>query len=134
MREKYLTLTAEIAAFLCIFFASIQGALLAVGFLILMDTFTGIWSAIRIDGLKSITSRKAGRIIVKLVLYPLAIIVAKVAQDHLAPSIPWVDVTAGILAMIEVKSIFENMGGILGFDLWTRVKKAIWKDKQEEAK
>lgn len=132
MREKYLTLVAEATAFLCIFFASIQGALLAVGFLILMDTFTGIWAAIRKGGISAITSRKAGRIIAKLILYPLAIIVAKVAQDHLAPAIPWVDVTTGILAMIEVKSVFENMGGILGFDLWVRVKKAIWKDKQEE--
>jgi hypothetical protein len=131
MKERYLTVTVEVTTFLCIFFATIQGALFAIGFLILMDTFTGIWSSINKDGVKSVTSRRAGRIIAKFILYPLAIIVSKVAQDYLAPAIPWVDVTAGILAMVEVKSIFENMSGILGFDLWIRVKKVIWKDKEE---
>jgi len=131
MKEKYLSTFTEICAFLAIFFATVQDALLAIGFLIMVDTFTGIWGAFKTGGTKAITSRKAGRIISKLILYPLAIIVAKVAQDFLAPAIPWVDVTAGILAMVEVKSIFENMSLILGFDLWTRIKKQIWKDKEE---
>ena len=59
---------------------------------------------------------------------------AKVAEQYLLAEIPWVKVTSGILAMIEVRSIFENMGKILGYDLWDRVKKAIWKHKIEEEK
>ena len=124
MKEKFGSALPEILAFLAIFFAAIQGALLAIGFLIMADTFTGIWATLKKDGVKSVTSRKAGRILTKLILYPLAIIVAKVAEDHLAPSIPWVEVTAGILAAVEVKSIFENISIVLGFDLWDRIKKA----------
>lgn len=121
----------DILAFLAIFFADLQGALLAIGFLILADTYTGIWAAYKKDGVKAITSRKAGRIVAKFILYPLSLIVAKVSEQYLSPAIPWIDVTAGILAVVEVKSIFENMSLILGFDLWEKIKKQLWKDKTE---
>lgn len=121
----------DILAFLAIFFADLQGALLAIGFLILADTYTGIWAAYKKEGVKAITSRKAGRIVAKFILYPLSLIVAKVSEQYLSPAIPWIDVTAGILAVVEVKSIFENMSLILGFDLWEKIKKQIWKDKTE---
>lgn len=129
MKTQFTSSGLEIVAFLAVFFAELQSAMLAVGFLIIADTFTGIWGAYREGGIHAITSRKLGRIITKLILYPLALIVAKVAQQYLAPAIPWTDVTAGIIAVVEVKSIFENMGALLGFNLWDRVKKAIWKDK-----
>lgn len=131
MKINGTTVGLEILAFLVIFFTEIQSALIAIAFLIFVDTFTGIWSAYKKGGRKTITSRKLGRIITKVILYPLALIVAKVSEQYLAPAIPWADVTAGILAVVEVKSIFENMSVLLGFDLWDRVKKAIWKDKEE---
>lgn len=129
MKTQFQHALVEILAFLAIFFADLYPSLLAIGFLIIADTFTGIWGAWKEGGRKAVTSRKAGRIVAKFILYPLALIVAKAAQQYLSPAIPWVDVTAGIIAVVEVKSIFENISIILGFDLWTRVKKAIWKDK-----
>jgi len=132
MKEKVSFVGFELTAFLIIFFSDIKSAFIAVGFLIMIDTFTGIWGSWKTKGRKSITSRRAGRIVSKLLLYPLSIVVAKVAENYLSPSIPWVDVTTGILAVIEVKSIFENISIILGFDLWDRVKKALWKDKVED--
>jgi hypothetical protein len=131
MKSNFTSATLEIMAFLVIFFAEIQAALFAIGFLILSDTFTGIWAAWKNEGKSSVTSRKMGRVITKLILYPLAIIIAKVAEQYLAPVIPWVEVTLGILAIVEVKSNFENISKILGFNLWDRVKKAIWKEKEE---
>ena len=121
----------EVSAFLTLFFAELSSALYAIGFLIMVDTFLGIWAAKNTGGWKSITSRKAGRIISKFIVYPLAIIVAKVAQEYLSPNIPWIDVTTGIIATVEVKSIFENSSIILGYNLWQRIKKAIWKDKED---
>ena len=132
MKEKFAAAGLEISAFIAIFCAELKPALLAIGFLIMADTFTGIWGSWKKDGIKSVTSRKAGRIVSKMIIYPLCLIVAKVAELYLAPAIPWLDVTAGILAAVEVKSIFENASIIVGFDLWERVKKAIWKDKTEE--
>jgi len=121
-----------ILGFLVVFFLDIHAALIAVGFLVMADTFTGIWASWKKHGRKHITSRRLGRVITKLLLYPLALIVAKVAENYLAPAIPWTEVTAGILAAVEVKSIFEKISIILGFDLWDRLKKAIWKPKDIE--
>lgn len=132
MKQNFTSATLEIMAFLAIFFAEIQAAIFAIGFLIVSDTFTGIWAAWKKDGRHAVTSRKMGRVITKIILYPLAIIVAKVAEEYLAPRVPWVEVTLGILAVVEVKSVFENISKVLGFDLWSRVKKVIWKDKEDE--
>lgn len=117
----------EIWLFIGAFFSPILGILWSIGFLIMADTFTGIWAAKK-NG-KKIESRKAGRIISKLILYPVAIMVAHVSQMHLAPEIPWEKVTSGIIATVEIKSIFENISEILGYDLWKRIKDRMWKDK-----
>lgn len=132
MKEKFLFAGLEIAAFLAIFFANLQSAMLAIGFLILIDTITGVWASWQKYGRKHITSRRAGRIITKLILYPLSIIVSKVAEDYLAPLLPITEVVMGILATVEIKSIFEKISSLLGFDLWDRIKKVLWKDKVEE--
>jgi len=131
IKEVSIDIWTSIAAFLIIFFASIQEALFAVGFLIMVDTGVAIWASWKNHGVASITSRRLGRIITKLVLYPLAIIVAKVAEQYLVPEIPFIKVTTGIVATVEVKSIYEKISLLLGFDLWQRVKKVIWKDKEK---
>ena len=131
LKESVSSYILEVLAFLAVFFVELSAALYAIGFLVMADTFLGIWAAKQTGGWKSITSRKAGRIISKLIVYPLAIIVAKVAQTYLTPTIPWIDVTAGIIATVEVKSIFENSSVILGYNLWQKIKKAIWKDKEQ---
>lgn len=133
-----LPVTLYILSFLGAFFSDIGTTLGALGFLILADTFTGVWAAWK-EGYKKekniwkawkhVTSRKGSRIIIKLILFPLAIIVAKVGEDYFMSHIPWIDVTAGILAGLEIKSIFENIGDILGFNLWKKIAYKIWPDK-----
>ena len=127
MKQHFIQGLDYILGFLVVFFLEITAALFAVGFLIIVDTFTGIWAAYKRK--EEINSRKLGRIMQKIVLYPLAIIIAKVAEDYLAPDIPWIYVTTGIIGAVEVKSNFENIGSILGFNLWKRIKAVIWKDK-----
>jgi hypothetical protein len=131
MRNTVWEYFLAVTAFLASFFAELQPILWAIGFLIMTDTGLAVWSTLKYNGRKSVTSRKFGRIITKLILYPLAIIVAKVAEEYLAPDIPWLKVTTGIVATIEVKSIFENMNKLLGFDIWDRIKKAMWKEKND---
>jgi hypothetical protein len=122
----------EVCAFLIVFISPLTAALISLLLLIGTDTFLGVWASWKKNGRKSITSRRFGRIITKIILYPLAVIIAKISQEYLAPLIPWVEVTTGIIATIEIKSIFEKMSILLGYDLWDRVKKAIWKDKKIE--
>lgn len=132
MKDVFLQHIAEILIFVTVFFASINVTILAIGFLILADTFTGIWGVVNTTGWSSFTSRKLSRIINKLIFYPLSIIVAKVFETYFLTPVPLVDVTAGILATIEVKSIYENISNILGFDLWSKIKKHIVKTKPDE--
>ena len=124
--------TIGVLTFLGVFFTELQPTLWAIGFLIMTDTSLAIWATWKNNGRDSVKSRKMGRIITKIILYPLAIIVAKVAEEFLAPDIPWIKVTTGIVATVEIKSIFEKMNILLGFDLWDRIKKSIWKDKTED--
>lgn len=132
MKHAFITAGLEVTAFLVIFLADIQAAMWALGFLVMIDTFTGIWASWKKHGIEYITSRRAGRIVTKLVLYPLSIIVAKVAEVYLAPLIPMTEVVMGILASVEIKSIFEKISSILGFDLWHRIKESLWKPKEKE--
>jgi len=127
MKEQATLAFGEILAFAAMFLVGLTPTLIAVGLLIMVDTFTGVWSAVKHKD--KITSRRAGRIIAKLVLYPMAIIVAKVSEMYLSPDIAWTYITTSIIAVIEIKSIFENIGKILGYKLWDRIRKAIWRDK-----
>ena len=125
MNAKLTVVGLEVAAFLAVFFSPIIGALVAIGMLIAIDTFTGIWAAHKRG--EKINSKKSRAIVPKLILYPTALIVAEIAREFLAPAIPWTDVTGGVLATIEVKSIFENMSDILGYNLWKKVKDSLTK-------
>lgn len=128
MKAKLANLSAEILVFLSLFIAEMSIAMFVMGLLIAFDTITGVWSAFKRGGKAEITSRKLGRVITKLVLYPICILVAWLMQ-YLVPEIPFTKVTLGILATVEGKSIFENISRILGYDIIDRLKKAIWKDK-----
>lgn len=120
----------DIVVFLSMFIVTAEPALWIIGLLIFTDTLTGIWGAIKTKGLKSIRSRKLGRIITKIILYPLAILVAHATEQVLTPSVPWETIVVGIIATVELKSIYEKMGVILGYDLWRRIKKEVWKEKE----
>jgi hypothetical protein len=118
----------EVLAFLALFIGDIISSILAITFLIFADTLTGIWASLKLN--IPISSRKAGRITSKLIIYPLAIIVSKVAEVYLTPVLPWIQVTSGIIAIVEVKSVFENMSIILGYDLWEKIKLVLWKERE----
>lgn len=128
MKAKLTSLSTEILMFLGLFIAEMSLAMFVMGILIMIDTTTGVWAAFKKGGTNAITSRKLGRVITKLVLYPICILVAWLMQ-YMVPEIPFTKVTLGILATVEGKSIFENVSKILGYDLIDRLKKAIWKDK-----
>jgi hypothetical protein len=117
-----------VLAFLALFIGDIISSILAITFLIFADTLTGIWASLKLN--IPISSRKAGRITSKLIIYPLAIIVSKVAEVYLTPVLPWIQVTSGIIAIVEVKSVFENMSIILGYDLWEKIKLVLWKERE----
>lgn len=99
------------------FIAPYEAAIMAASFLVLVDTFTGIWRSLK-QGHK-FTSYKFGNAIAKFVLYSVAILTAAVMQQFLTPLIPTVSLISTAISAREGLSIFENISTITGVDLVT---------------
>ncbi|BAQ92791.1 hypothetical protein [uncultured Mediterranean phage uvMED] len=127
----------KLGSILLAFFLPIQGILIGIGFAISLDTFTGIWNAVKND--ESITSRKLSRLISKTLLYESAIMLFYVMDYFLINelvnqlfSVPFLvtKCVALVLFSIEVISINENIKGITGEDIWDRAKNILSRIKE----
>jgi hypothetical protein len=125
MQANWIKLTATIGAFLM----PISGLLFLVGFVILLDTITGVWKSIK--NKVKITSRGLSAIISKMLLYEVTVImfymIDKFILNNIILQFFSVDllltkVLALILVSIEVMSINENYKAVKGLDLWQAMK------------
>lgn len=104
-------------------FAPLETLIYSIGFLVLMDVVTGIWSSVKRG--QKITSDRLSRTITKSIVYLLAIIVAHVAGTYVIVDIQIVKVVSGILAAVELLSIYENLTNISGVDFITTIKEKL---------
>ena len=125
IQQELLTLISICFAF----FIPISGILIMIGVLIIIDTFTGIWKANKLED--KITSRKLSAIISKLALYEVTVIMFFLIDQFILNdiiltffSVPFMltKVVALVLASIEVMSINENYKVVKGIDLWQSMK------------
>jgi len=125
IQTNLLTLISIITAF----FMPISGIIFLVGFLILIDTITGIWKAKKLK--QPITSRKLSAIISKLALYEVAVIMLYLIDYWILDaivlkffSVPLMvtKITALTLCSIELISISENYKIIYGLNIWESLK------------
>ncbi len=95
--------------------APIHTLIYAVFFLIGVDLVTGIWKAVKSN--EPITSRRMRETVAKLVGYMLALL-SCFAMDKILGlgDISLARLSAAGLAVVEAKSIAENLTPILGFD------------------
>ena len=133
------TFLLQLLAALLLFFAPIQELVMAVGLAILLDTFTGIYKSVKLNGWKSIRSRKLSNIISKMVLYEVAIIVLypidKFLLNELLLNIVSVQyfstkVACVLLILVEITSIKENIEAALKIDIWKTLKNFIKRAKE----
>lgn len=110
MKEWIIALAAGAVAIL----APVQSVMVAAGFLIFVDTFTGVWRAKKRG--EKISSGKLGAMLSKLFLYQVLIVTALVMQSYLVPVVPVVSLVASAIAAREGLSIFENISSITGTD------------------
>ena len=106
--------------YLIFFFTPIAPLVLAVGFLSLMDTVTGVSRAKKAG--EKIHSSKLTRTITKMVFYAIAIILARLMEIHFIPWMPIAQITAGYIALVEFKSNMENIGELTGINIWNTLK------------
>jgi len=133
------TFLLQLLAALLLFFAPIQQLVMVVGLAIMLDTFTGIYKSVKLNGWKSIRSRKLSNIISKLVLYEVSIIllypIDKFLLNELLLNVVSVQffstkIACVLLILVELTSIKENIEAALKINIWQILKKAINRAKE----
>ena len=121
------------------FFAPIYGLLIAVGFAIFLDTFTGIFKSVKLNGWRSIRSRKLSNIVSKMLLYQITILLLFVIDNyvlnefiavHFTIKFMFTKLVAILLIFIELVSIKENIEEALKIDIWKLLKNLLNRAKE----
>lgn len=124
---------------LALFFAPIQGLLIAVAFGIFLDTFTGIFKSVKLKGWSSIRSRRLSHIVSKMLLYQTTILLLFVIDKfllnefiklHFTVDFMFTKLVAILLLFIELVSIKENIEEALKIDIWKMLKNLLNRAKE----
>lgn len=133
MQANWVKLIAMLWAFLM----PISGLLFLVGFVIMLDTITGIWKSIK--NKVPVTSRGLSAIASKMLLYQVTVILFYMIDEFILNkiilqffSVPLMltKVLSLILVSIEVMSINENYKAVKGLDLWQAMKNLFARAKE----
>tara|TARA_R110000868_G_scaffold104820_4_gene288816 strand:+ start:538 stop:936 length:399 start_codon:yes stop_codon:yes gene_type:complete len=120
-------------------FVPIYGILTAVAAAIILDTFTGIFKSIKLDGWCSIRSKKLSHIVSKMLLYEICILLLFVIDKYilnefifkwLSIDFMFTKICAILLIFIELVSIKENIEAAYNIKIWNLLKKAFLRAKE----
>jgi hypothetical protein len=129
-------------ASLILLFVPIYGLLIAVGSAIILDTFTGIFKSIKLEGLQSIRSRKLSNVISKMALYEICIVflflidkfvLNEFIQHAFGFGFMFTKICAILLIFVELVSIKENIEASFKVDIWQLLKTAFNRAKEIKA-
>lgn len=97
--------------------APIKMVMITVGVLIMADLVTGIWAALKRG--EKVSSAAMRRTVSKMFIYQLAVICGFMLETYILDGIvPVAKIVAGVIGMVEFKSILENSNHIVGGDLF----------------
>lgn len=128
-----------ILASIILLFAPIYGLLISVGAAIILDTFTGIFKSIKLEGFQSIRSKKLSNIVSKLLLYEICILFLFLIDKFLLNEFiirsfgieyMFTKICAILLIFVELVSIKENIESAFKIDLWSMIKKILSRAKE----
>lgn len=114
-----------------LFFVPIYGLLISVGASIILDTVTGVYKSIRLEGWRSIRSRKLSNVISKMALYEVCIILLFVIDKYVLNEFVkhafgfdfmFTNICAILLIFTELVSIKENIEETFKIDIWKLLK------------
>lgn len=133
---KYLN---YIISSLVVLFVPIQGILISVGMAIILDTFTGVFKAVKLNGWQSIKSRTLSQIVSKLLLYEVCILLLFVIDKFILNEfiIKWLGINymftkicAILLIFVELVSIKENIESSYNISIWNLLKNLFLRAKE----
>jgi hypothetical protein len=126
-------------ASILLLFAPIHGLLIAVASAIMLDTFTGIFKSIKLNGWKSVRSRKLSNIVSKMLLYEVCVLFLFLMDKFLLNEFikhafgfdyMFTKICAILLMFIELVSIKENIEDAFKIDIWKMLKKLLNRAKE----
>ncbi len=126
-------------ASILLLFAPIHGLLIAVASAIMLDTFTGIFKSIKLNGWKSVRSRKLSNIVSKMLLYEVCVLFLFLMDKYLLNEFimhafgfqyMFTKICAILLMFIELVSIKENVEEAFKIDFWAMLKKLLNRAKE----
>ena len=126
-------------ASILLLFAPIHGLLIAVASAIILDTITGIFKSIKLNGWKSVRSRKLSNIVSKMLLYEVCVLFLFLMDKFLLNEFVkhafgfdfmFTKICAILLMFIELVSIKENIEEAFKIDIWAMLKKVLNRAKE----
>jgi hypothetical protein len=126
-------------ASILLLFAPIHGLLIAVASAIMLDTFTGIFKSIKLNGWKSVRSRKLSNIVSKMLLYEVCVLFLFLMDKFLLNEFVkhafgfdfmFTKICAILLMFIELVSIKENIEESFKIDIWKMLKNLLNRAKE----
>lgn len=126
-------------ASILLLFVPIYGLLIAVGTAIVFDTFTGIFKSVKLNGWRSIRSRKLSNIVSKMMLYEICVLFLFLIDKFLLNEFivrsfgidyMFTKICSILLIFIELVSVKENIEEAYGIDIWRMIKKLLSRAKE----
>ena len=120
-------------------FVPIYGLLISVGAAIMLDTITGIFKSIKLNGWRSIRSRKLSNVISKMALYEICILLLFVMDKYVLNEFikhafgfdfMFTKICAILLIFTELVSIKENIEESFNIDIWKLLKSTFNRAKE----
>ena len=125
--DNYNYIKSEFIVFVTALVAPTVPMLFLIGFLIMMDTFSGVWGAIKKNGWSAFKSKLLSTgLLPKLIFYPLAILLAQ-AMESQFPMLPCMKTVGFLIMSIEIKSVGENYRIIFGISIFDSLRNIISK-------
>lgn len=122
-----------------IMFVPIHGILIAIGSAIILDTFTGIFKSVKLNGWSSVRSRKLSQVISKMLLYEVCVLFLYLIDNFilnefifkwLSVDYMFTKVCAILLIFVELVSIKENIEEAYNIKIWEMLKKVFLRLKE----
>jgi phage-related holin len=129
MKHFFTNVASLLIAYVIVIITPIIPILIGLGVFIFCAWVTGMIKAYKTK--QPITSRKMSQTATKTLLYFMLIICSQILDTHfkinvLLP-IPVTQIASGFLALIEFKSVTENISEILGIPIWDFIKSKIYR-------
>ena len=113
--------------------APIHMVMITVGVLIFSDLATGVWAALKRG--EKISSAIMRRTISKILIYQLAVICGFMLETYILDAvIPVAKIVAGVIGMVEFKSILENSNHIVGGNIFKMILEKLGSENKPKKK